>query len=101
MLAGKVMPEEIKILIKKTADLARLEMPEKDADKYIDRAERVIEYFKILNELDTSKTEPTSHAVESACLLREDKVVTFDRSDEIMGQAPQVEKQFIKVPKVL
>lgn len=95
------MSEDIKKAIAKMADLGRLELSGKDAKVYIERAERVIEYFNKLGELDTSRVEPTSHTIEAASLLREDKVINFEASDKIIDQAPETEPPFIVVPKVI
>lgn len=95
------MSQGIKNEIAKMFELARLEIAGADAETYINRAGHVIDYFKKLENLDTSNVDPLSHAIQTSSLLREDVVVNFADAVKIIGEAPEVEKLFIEVPKVI
>jgi aspartyl-tRNA(Asn)/glutamyl-tRNA(Gln) amidotransferase subunit C len=86
------------------AKLSKLTFPEKELDRYAKKAKAVIEYIERLNELETEGVDATSHVVEKEAKsqpLRKDEVKRWERSDEIIGDAPEVEGPFVQVPKVI
>jgi aspartyl-tRNA(Asn)/glutamyl-tRNA(Gln) amidotransferase subunit C len=54
-----------------------------------------------LDELDTSKVEPFSHAVDAVNALREDKVTNGPDLDAVLANAPDRDNTFFKVPKII
>lgn len=93
--------DDMKEIIRKTAHLARLNFPDEELSKYTKKAQAILDYVEQLNELDTSKIEPTSHAIEVKGELRDDKAIRFAEIDEILNNVPERDGGFIQVPKVL
>ena len=63
--------------------------------------ERMLEYIDVLNELDTSGTEPMSHVFPVNNVFREDVVTNGDGSEETLANAPVRAGQSFKVPKTI
>lgn len=93
--------DDIKKIVRKTASLARLEFSESDFDKIVSKSKSVLDYVNELSKLNTDGIEPTSHAVDIKSNLREDKVENPIYAKDIMKAAPQVDGNFLQVPKVI
>jgi aspartyl-tRNA(Asn)/glutamyl-tRNA(Gln) amidotransferase subunit C len=85
----------------RTSRLARLSFDKSRMDTYAKKAKSVIEYVDQLNELKTDGIQPTSHAVSVDAFLRDDVVKAFGSPSEIIGIAPDLDGDFIQVPKVI
>jgi len=88
-------------LIKKAANLARLEIQEADMPKLSKQISDIIQYVETLNELNLEGIKPTAHAVDVDNVFRSDKVVDAGIIEEVLEQAPEHEGRFFRVPKVL
>jgi aspartyl-tRNA(Asn)/glutamyl-tRNA(Gln) amidotransferase subunit C len=64
-----------KELVKKLAELVKVELTEQNAEELQESLGATIDYVKNLDEVDTSKFEPTYHTVDQ-------KNVTFDDGTE-------------------
>ena len=87
--------------LKKTAHLARLAMGDAEIDRLIGNAEKVLEYVKQLNGLNTDSLDPTSHALEQTNAFRVDSVVACANPKEIVKQSPDSKDQLFQVPRVI
>jgi aspartyl-tRNA(Asn)/glutamyl-tRNA(Gln) amidotransferase subunit C len=54
-----------------------------------------------LKELDTSAVEPTFHAVARRNVFREDQVVPSSPQDLALTNAPDGDRGFFRVPKII
>jgi len=81
------------------ANLAKLELGKKEVEKMQGEMNQILEYVEMLNQVDASKIAPTSHSVPLENVYREDNPEK-DKS-EMLNQAPETEKDFIKVKGVL
>jgi aspartyl-tRNA(Asn)/glutamyl-tRNA(Gln) amidotransferase subunit C len=95
------MKNDMKQVIDKTSHLARLSFPDEDLTKFTQKVKAVLNYVEQLNELDTEKIEPMSHAIEVKGKLREDKAVESGTSKEILENAPERDQTFYQVPRVI
>lgn len=87
--------------ISKVAQLARVSLKEHEKVKLQQDLDHILDYVAQLNELDTSKVEPTSHALNLENVFRKDAIKPWHVRDEVLKHAPQVEGKFFKVPKVI
>ncbi len=87
--------------VKKIARLSRLEIQERELEKFTGQMNQILDFIASLNKLDTSKIEPTSHANLSGTAFREDGVVDSKISELALESAPESEDHFYKVPKVI
>jgi aspartyl-tRNA(Asn)/glutamyl-tRNA(Gln) amidotransferase subunit C len=85
----------------KTAKLARLELSENESKEYSEQLNKIIEYVKKINELDTSDVKPAAHIMEVSNVFRDDVVrKSIDRKG-IEQNAPSFVDGFFVVPKII
>lgn len=83
------------------ANLARLELAPNDLDRFTDQLNQIVGHVESLKKLDTDKIEPTAHAIPVANVFREDRTRTEETREKTLGQAPDRNGNFYKVPKVI
>ena len=87
--------------IKRVAELARLNLKPDEQEKLAGDLEKILDYVKNLDTLDTEGVEPTSHVLNLENVYRKDETKKFDVRDKALKHAPQTEGTFFKVPKVV
>jgi aspartyl/glutamyl-tRNA(Asn/Gln) amidotransferase C subunit len=85
------------------AELARLELSEKEIEKMQKDLAEILDYIDMLGEVDINNVEPTSHSVPLYNVMRGDVVEqeTSETIEVMISQAPQKENNYIKVKEVL
>ncbi len=83
------------------ADLARLDLSKEDIKKFAYQLDRILEHANKIAQLDTSKVEPTSHAVALSNVFREDEVNHEIKRETALKNAPEAEEGGFKVPKIV
>lgn len=83
------------------AKLAKLTVSEEEKEKLTLQLEQILNYVGQLNELNTDGVEPTSHAILMENVFREDEEKPSLPVDAALQNAPDQEKGFFKVPKVI
>lgn len=88
--------------VKKIAGLARIGISDKEVEKYQKDLSAVLDYFKKLEELDTSRTEPIRHITGINNVTREDRKEDPEKSgkEKILKNAPETKNGYIKVKTV-
>lgn len=84
--------------------LARLELSEKDVEKYTPKLNSVLDYFSELDDVDTEGVEPTYHVLPLGNVFREDEVSDQRGSltqDEALSNAPKKQDGFFKAPRMM
>ena len=87
--------------VKHVANLVRLGISEEEAKKFSGQFSSIIDYFNMLNEVDTENVIPASDIANAENVLREDEVKPSMSREEFLKNAPQTERGYIKVPTVL
>lgn len=87
--------------VEHVAWLARIELTEEEKQAFTKQLNEVLDYFKKINEIDTSNIEPTYHVINLANVLREDKVEPSLSKEDALRNASQKEDSFIKAPKII
>jgi aspartyl-tRNA(Asn)/glutamyl-tRNA(Gln) amidotransferase subunit C len=87
--------------VRHVASLARLELTDADEQALGDDMDEMLAYVDKLGELDTSAVEPTTQVGESGTPMRADEVTNHPRPDEMLANAPQRERGYFKVPKII
>jgi aspartyl-tRNA(Asn)/glutamyl-tRNA(Gln) amidotransferase subunit C len=87
--------------VKHMAYLVRLGITEEEAQKFSGQFTSIIEYFNMLNEVDTENIPPASDIANAENVLREDVVQPSMSREEFLRNAPQSERGYVKVPTVL
>ena len=87
--------------VKKVAHLARLELNEDEINKHAEQLEKILEYIKQLEKIDTNDVPCTTRAIEVINVFRKDKKQNSDCKEELLDLAPSKEDEYFKVPKIL
>ena len=87
--------------VKKVAKLARLELNENEIHQHAEQLEKILEYIKQLEKINTENVPCTTRAIEVVNVLREDDNKNYENSEEILDLAPSRENNFFKVPKII
>lgn len=87
--------------VEHVAKLARLAITEQEKEIFSKQLSSILTYFEQLNELDTSKVEPTSHVISMQNVLREDRVKDSLPREEALAGAPEASEEFFRVPKII
>jgi aspartyl-tRNA(Asn)/glutamyl-tRNA(Gln) amidotransferase subunit C len=87
--------------VEHVAQLARLGLSDQEKELFTVQLSSILDFADNLKKLDTSKIEPTSHAIPMKNIMREDKVVPFDQIDAILTNGPEVEERMFKVPRII
>ena len=82
------------------AELAKLGLSEQEANLFSEQLSAILDYFALLDQLDTSSIPPTAMVIEQYNVLREDKALP-SLPVEIVLQAPRVIDSYIAVKAVL
>ena len=93
----KITKEEVR----KVAELARLELNENEINNHAEQLEKILDYIKQLEEIDTNEVPCTTRAIEVINVFRKDEKLNFDCNEELLDLAPSREDEYFKVPKIL
>ena len=87
--------------VKKVAHLARLELDEEEISKHAEQLEKILEYIKQLEKIDTLDVPSTTRAIEVINVFRKDEKKNYDYTEDILELGPSKEDKYFKVPKIL
>ena len=87
--------------IRYVANLARLRLTPEEEQLFAKQLNDILEYMDKLNKLDTKGVEPMSHALSLGNVFRDDKIKDSLSIDETLKNAPEKERNFFKVPKII
>lgn len=90
--------------VKHIAKLARLELSAREIEKYQKELSSILDYIEKLKEVDVSKIEPTSHALDIENVTREDKIESQKskiKDQNLVEMAPDKKNNYIKVKSIL
>ena len=94
---AKITKEEVK----KVAHLSRLELNEDEINNHAEQLEKILEYIKQLEKIDTNDIPCTTRAIEVINVFRKDEKKNFDCTEEILELSPSRENDYFKVPKII
>ena len=87
--------------VKKVANLARLELNESEIQQHSEQLEKILDYIKQLEKINTENIPCTTRAIEVVNVLRKDEKKDYENSEELLDLAPSRENKFFKVPKII
>jgi len=87
--------------VAKVSLLARLQLTESELTEMTGQLNQVLEYFQLLQELDTSDVQPMAHAIELTNVLAEDEVRESFPREAVLANAPKRDDECYRVPAVL
>ena len=93
----KITKEEVK----KVANLARRELNEIEINNHAEQLEKILDYIKQLEKIDTDDIPCTTRAIEVINVFREDEKKNFECNDDLLELGPSREDKYFKVPKII
>lgn len=87
--------------IKHVAKLSKLSYTDDELDNFVPEFGRIIDMVEQLQEVDTEGVKPTYHGNQLINVLREDKAIERNKTEELLKNAPLSEGGFIQVPAIL
>ncbi len=87
--------------VEHVATLARLALTPREVAAMAAELGKILSYIDTMRELDVSGIQPTAHAMDLICPLREDAPEESLSRDAAVSQAPAVENGLFKVPKII
>jgi aspartyl-tRNA(Asn)/glutamyl-tRNA(Gln) amidotransferase subunit C len=93
------MPVEIDI--EHVARLARLELTEEEKGRLREQLGAILEHAAKVGEVAADDVPPTAYAIPRSKVLRPDEVTPSLPVEEVLSNAPEVEDDRFKVPRIV
>jgi aspartyl-tRNA(Asn)/glutamyl-tRNA(Gln) amidotransferase subunit C len=87
--------------VEHVARLAHVGLSGAEIDKFRDQLSQLVDFFEILNRVDTSGVPPTSQALPLENVMRADEPRPPLEADQILANAPIRSDGYFRVRKVL
>ena len=87
--------------VKKVAHLARLELNENEINNHAEQLEKILDYIRQLEKIDTDDVSCTTRAIEVVNVFRKDENKNPEYSEELLELSPSKEDKYFKVPKII
>ena len=94
---SKLSKEEIEHIAK----LSRLDLTDKEIEKFKNQLSSILEYIKQLEKVDAKNLEPIGNITGLFNISREDKIQQSFSQEEMLKNAPETEDKFVKVKAIL
>ena len=83
------------------ANLAELYLSEDEKKRMSAELSQILEHIEKISELDIQNVKPTSHAVVTENVFRDDEPIKPLDREEILSNAPLMEADSFKVPPIV
>lgn len=87
--------------VEHVASLSRLELSPEEKKQYTETLNAILEYMEMLNRVDTSEVQPTTHVLPLKNVFREDELQDSMPKDLVLANAPVKENGCFKVPRII
>ncbi len=87
--------------VKRVAKLARIAVDDEAAERMTGELNAILGFVEQLGEVNVDGVEPMTSVMPMAMKTREDVVTDGDKADDIVANAPETERNFFLVPKVV
>jgi aspartyl-tRNA(Asn)/glutamyl-tRNA(Gln) amidotransferase subunit C len=87
-------------MVKHVAFLVRLGIQAEDARSFSDQFTSIIDYFQLLNEVDTDDVPPACETSTNRSVMRPDEVRPSMPREDLLKNAPKTDGIFVEVPQV-
>ena len=86
--------------VKYVADLSRLGISEEEAQQFSEQLSSIIDYFNMLNEVDTENVPPAYLSSANKSVTRDDEVEESVPTKEFLSNTPQSKDDYVLIPRV-
>ena len=83
------------------ANLSDLKISDAEIDKYLENLEDILEYTNVLEKAPIEDLDETIGANDNENVFRKDEIKEFEDRDEILKNAPDLEDNMFRIPKVI
>ncbi|MFN9718268.1 MAG: Asp-tRNA(Asn)/Glu-tRNA(Gln) amidotransferase subunit GatC [Planctomycetota bacterium] len=87
--------------VRKVASLSRLAMSEQELLESGRQLTVILDYVRLLEQVDTGNVSPMTHPIPSENVFRDDEVCPSLPREAALSNAPKTDGQFFLVPKIL
>ena len=87
--------------VKRVAHLARIAVTEEDAQRMTGELNGILGFVEQLSEVNVDGIEPMTSVTPMAMKKRTDVVTDGNKADDIVANAPNEDRNFFLVPKVV
>ena len=87
--------------VRKVALLSRLEVTDEEIDRFTGQLGAILEYASMIDKLDLSDVEPTSHVMPIKNVFREDIAKNSIPVEDVLKNAPESFGNYFCVPKIM
>ena len=95
------MPDITAEEVRHVAELAKLALSDEELERSGYELNRILAYFRELQEVDTENVPITSHAIPMVNVLREDETRPSLPAEEVVANAPDGVDVFFRVPRII
>ncbi len=78
-----------------------MELTEDEVAEFTGQLSAILNYMEKMNELDTTNVEPLAHCLPVSNVFRDDRTRESLGTERTLANAPQRDREFFKVPKIL
>ena len=93
----KVSREEILHIAK----LANLNLKEQEIEKYLVNLQDILNFADIINNAPVEGLSESFGVNENYNVFRKDEIIDFENKEALLSNAPEKERNMIKIPKVI
>ena len=86
--------------LEKLAWLVKIKLEENEKEEFLNQLNKILEAFKIIDELSLENIEPTYHVMEIVNVFREDEVRSSLSQEEALSTAKKVKDGYFVAPKI-
>ena len=90
-----------KELLKHVAEVARLELTEKEIREFLLQLKEIIEAFSEIQKVDTKNTRPSYHPVELKNHVREDRAASCLTNEDALKNTEHRKDGYFRGPRIL
>ena len=83
------------------ADLADLNLDDSEIDNYLDNLQDILDFADIVCNAPVEDLDITIGANEAKNVFRKDEIKAFDNIEGLLQNAPSLEQNMFKIPKVV
>ena len=83
------------------AELADLKIRDDEIDSYTKNLEEILNFANIVNSIDVKSLDVSVGATDRCNVFRKDEVKLFENPTGLLDNAPEMEDNMYKIPKVL
>lgn len=83
------------------AKLANLNLKEQEIEKYLINLQDILNFANVVNKAPIEGLEETIGANDNYNVFRKDEIKQFENNEGLLQNAPEKERNMIKIPKVI